>query len=131
MKVALIAALSAALVAVGASALPSAIGQQAGSSQELTKPVANTTTTERNDDSAARRERHRAREQERERARERAREARADDHSTTTTREPGEDLRGPCDEAEHAGDPRCTGTGTQRPADDGVNHDVGDDRGDD
>jgi hypothetical protein len=24
--------------------------------------------------------------------------------------EPGEDLRGPCDEAEHANDPRCTGT---------------------
>jgi len=28
-------------------------------------------------------------------------------------REPGEDVSGPCDEAEHAGDPRCTGaTGT-------------------
>ena len=26
-------------------------------------------------------------------------------------REPGEDVRGPCDEAEHAGDPRCTGAG--------------------
>ena len=26
--------------------------------------------------------------------------------------EPGEDLRGPCDEAEHANDPRCTGTVT-------------------
>jgi hypothetical protein len=24
-------------------------------------------------------------------------------------REPGEDVRGPCDEAEHASDPRCTG----------------------
>jgi hypothetical protein len=24
-------------------------------------------------------------------------------------REPGEDVRGPCDEAEHADDPRCTG----------------------
>jgi hypothetical protein len=24
-------------------------------------------------------------------------------------REPGEDIRGPCDEAEHANDPRCTG----------------------
>lgn len=36
--------------------------------------------------------------------------------TTTTTetrgrdaREPGEDVRGPCDEAEHANDPRCTG----------------------
>ena len=28
----------------------------------------------------------------------------------TTTRDAGEDVRGPCDEAEHAGDPRCTGT---------------------
>jgi hypothetical protein len=26
--------------------------------------------------------------------------------------EPGEDLRGPCDEAEHANDARCTGTAT-------------------
>ena len=25
--------------------------------------------------------------------------------------EPGEDLRGPCDEAEHANDPRCVGAG--------------------
>jgi hypothetical protein len=32
-----------------------------------------------------------------------------DDNATTTGREPGEDVRGPCDEAEHAGDPRCTG----------------------
>jgi hypothetical protein len=29
-------------------------------------------------------------------------------------REPGEDLRGPCDEAEHAFDPRCTGVGDDR-----------------
>ena len=37
--------------------------------------------------------------------------------------EPGEDVRGPCDEAEHANDPRCTGTGAvadDRGADDGV-----------
>ena len=33
----------------------------------------------------------------------------------TTTREAGEDVRGPCDEAEHAGDPRCTGTATNTP----------------
>jgi hypothetical protein len=32
----------------------------------------------------------------------------------------GEDLRGPCDEAEHAGDPRCTGAQAQRGNDDGV-----------
>ena len=37
--------------------------------------------------------------------------------------EPGEDLSGPCDEAEHANDPRCTGAGAaadDRGADDGV-----------
>ena len=37
--------------------------------------------------------------------------------------EPGEDLSGPCDEAEHANDPRCTGVGAvadDRGADDGV-----------
>jgi uncharacterized membrane protein YgcG len=41
--------------------------------------------------------------------------------------EPGEDLRGPCDEAEHANDPRCTGVAVTPRADD----DVADDRGDD
>jgi hypothetical protein len=52
--------------------------------------------------------------------------------------EPNEDLRGPCDEAEHASDPRCTGvvttgTVTTRVDDDrsGPNrgHDGGDDHG--
>ena len=28
-------------------------------------------------------------------------------------REAGEDVRGPCDEAEHANDPRCTGAGAR------------------
>jgi len=37
-----------------------------------------------------------------------------------------EDLRGPCDEAEHANDPRCTGVGAAPRLDD----DVADDRGD-
>jgi uncharacterized membrane protein YgcG len=41
--------------------------------------------------------------------------------------EPGEDVRGPCDEAEHATDPRCTGAAVAPGADD----DVADDRGDD
>jgi hypothetical protein len=40
------------------------------------------------------------------------------DTTTTTTedngREPGEDVRGPCDEAENANDPRCTGVGGDR-----------------
>jgi uncharacterized membrane protein YgcG len=38
-----------------------------------------------------------------------------------------EDLRGPCDEAEHANDPRCTGVAVAPRGDD----DVADDRGDD
>jgi hypothetical protein len=61
--------------------------------------------------------------------------------TTTTTRqedrtteargrahEAGEDLRGPCDEAEHAGDPRCTGAATAPPA---ADDDAADDRGGD
>jgi hypothetical protein len=42
--------------------------------------------------------------------------------------EAGEDLRGPCDEAEHADDPRCTGVAAVPAAGD---DDVADDRGDD
>jgi hypothetical protein len=41
----------------------------------------------------------------------------------------GEDLRGPCDEAEHAGDPRCTGAQPQRGDDDGVSDRHGANRG--
>ena len=38
----------------------------------------------------------------------------------------GEDLRGPCDEAEHANDPRCTGAaGAQARDDDGDRHNRG------
>src|SRR3954469_11469635 len=44
--------------------------------------------------------------------RDKARERRHDD-----ARE-NEDVRGPCDEAEHANDPRCTGQGTTPPASD-------------
>jgi hypothetical protein len=43
--------------------------------------------------------------------------------------EAGEDLRGPCDEAEHANDARCTGAAAPR-ADDNA-EDVGDDHGGD
>ena len=42
--------------------------------------------------------------------------------------EAGEDVRGPCDEAEHANDPRCTGAVTAPPA---ADDDVADDRVDD
>ena len=60
---------------------------------------------------------------------------------TTTGEEPGEDISGPCDEAEHANDPRCTGVAPQAGDDDraddgdrhGSNrgHDGDDDSGDD
>jgi hypothetical protein len=45
----------------------------------------------------------------------------------TQTREPGEDLRGPCDEAEHANDPRCAG---MAPAQGAPNEDRADDHAD-
>jgi hypothetical protein len=49
------------------------------------------------------------------------------------------DVSGPCDEAEHANDPRCTGAAAPQPQaddddqaeDDGPNHEAGDDNGDD
>jgi hypothetical protein len=52
--------------------------------------------------------------------------------------EAGEDLRGPCDEAEHANDPRCTGANVPRVDDDDDADEIGeigddhgrDDRGD-
>jgi hypothetical protein len=61
---------------------------------------------------------------------------------TTETTETGEDVSGPCDEAEHANDPRCTGGATTRRDDDaddadedhrsrGRDHVEEDDRGDD
>src|SRR5262245_51072793 len=59
---------------------------------------------------------------------------------TTVEDEPGEDISGPCDEAEHANDARCTGVAPQgsdddRADDDGDRHHRnrghgGDDRGD-
>jgi hypothetical protein len=45
------------------------------------------------------------------------------------TNEAGEDLRGPCDEAEHANDARCTDAAAPRA--DGNAEDVGDDHGGD
>ena len=47
-------------------------------------------------------------------------------------REPGEDVSGPCDEAENANDPRCTGAGDDRDDDSGPGNGQDDDRdGDD
>ena len=57
-----------------------------------------------------------------------------DDVAADDRREPGEDVRGRCDEAEHANDPRCTGAVAAQPsasADDGDRrgHDATDDHG--
>ena len=45
-------------------------------------------------------------------------------------REPGEDVSGPCDEAEHANDPRCTGAGDDRDDNSGPGNGHDDDRDD-
>ena len=50
---------------------------------------------------------------------------------TTETTETGEDVSGPCDEAEHANDPRCTGVTVTDDDDRGRNRGHGDDDDDD
>jgi len=47
--------------------------------------------------------------------------------TTTTETTTGIDVSGPCDEAEHANDPRCTGVGDDRLGDDG--REAGEDAG--
>jgi hypothetical protein len=49
--------------------------------------------------------------------------------TTTTTTNEAEDISGPCDEAEHANDPRCTGAAGARADDDGDRAEGGDDHG--
>ena len=49
--------------------------------------------------------------------------------ATTTTN--GVDISGPCDEAEHANDPRCTGVGADDRDDDNSGPGSGDDDDDD
>jgi hypothetical protein len=74
-KLALIAVLSAAVVGVGARAVPEVINASS-TDDSLTTPALTQPDVKRED---------RARERE------------------------AEDVRGPCDETEHANDPRCTG----------------------
>ena len=50
---------------------------------------------------------------------------------TTTGEEPGEDVSGPCDEAEHANDPRCTGTASTDDDNGGLGRGGDDDHGGD
>jgi hypothetical protein len=59
---------------------------------------------------------------------------RQDDHAQENgleqrgrTNEPGEDVRGPCDELEHANDPRCTGAPAAGDDDNGADDRGGDD----
>jgi hypothetical protein len=60
---------------------------------------------------------------------------RGDDHGgvarrARVRREAGEDVRGPCDEAEHRNDPRCTGMAAARNDDRGRGRGRGNDDGD-
>ena len=95
-----------ALAASGGSSEPTAQVAPATSTDDTTSTIdtttGTTTTEDRNDD-------------------------RGDD-----AREPGEDVRGPCDEAEHANDPRCTGVGDDdRDDNSGPDNAEDDDRGED
>ena len=69
-----------------------------------------TTTTTTTEDRADRNRRGRGKGQKARRGRaERRHHANRVEDRRRGVREPGEDVRGPCDEAEHANDPRCTG----------------------
>ena len=99
-----------ALAASGGSSEPTAQVAPATSTDDTTSTIdtttGTTTTEDRNDDRGDRRD---------------------DD-----AREPGEDVRGPCDEAEHANDPRCTGVGDHdRDDNSGPDNAEDDDRGED
>jgi hypothetical protein len=108
MKIALIAALSTAVIAVGAAqALDSGGGSTAASSPAASTTEDRTTTSE---DKEARRERKH------ERRREAGEDVRREDRGVVL----GEDVSGPCDEAEHANDPRCTGAAPATGGDDRV-----------
>jgi hypothetical protein len=86
------AALFAAAFLAGGSLAPA---DPAGASATTARTTTGTQTTERGDDRGGRA----------------ARRARV-------RREAGEDVRGPCDEAEHRNDPRCTGAAGARRGDD-------------
>src|SRR3954449_10246469 len=114
-------------------------GDDTSSTTGTTETTETTTTTQHRE---RERERHRDRGDHRRADDRHADDRRADDRHEGEVRHndapaPGAvDVSGPCDEAEHANDPRCTGVtprveDDQRADDDGVNHDRGDDRGDD
>ena len=84
-------------------------------------PVSATTTTRQED---------RAQERElRGRANEPGEDVRGRENEPGEVRGDGEDLRGPCDEAEHANDPRCTGASPAGANDDRSGHSGRDDSG--
>jgi hypothetical protein len=74
------------------------------SSSTTTTTNGTTTTEDRADDRNRRGHRGKKAEQKR-----RGRANQARNRIRNRAREAGEDVRGPCDEAEHANDPRCTG----------------------
>jgi hypothetical protein len=102
-------AIAAAAIGLVVAGVAFAAGIDGGGDDRLGASTTTTTGTTTTDDRAAdfdRRE-HRA---EKAKNAKRVKKARLrDDRNRRGVREPGEDVRGPCDEAEHANDPRCTG----------------------
>ena len=107
-------------------------GDDTASTGTVTTETTETTATSQHREREREREqRHRERERGDNRREDRRDDRRADDAPATGA----VDVSGPCDEVEHANDPRCTGAvaprveDNQRADDDPVGHDVGDDHG--
>jgi hypothetical protein len=102
-----IGAAAMALVLAGfsfAAGIDGSGGDRGRTSSSTTTTTTGTTTTEDRFDDRNRRG-HKAKKAKSGRKHHRLRRDRV--------REAGEDVRGPCDEAEHANDPRCTGAGAE------------------
>jgi hypothetical protein len=119
--------ISLAVLLMGLSAAVVFAAVQSG---DDTSPT--TGTTETTETTTTPQHQQRERHRDRERERERRDDVRHNDDPATGA----VDVSGPCDEAEHANDPRCTGASTgvapkvedeNRADDDGVNHDHGGD----
>ena len=120
-----IAAATVALLGFGAAVVTASEGGSGGATTAATATTNETqTTTTTTTEDRPRRERERERD--------------GDDRVQAPAQQPAGpagavDVSGPCDEAEHAGDPRCTGTPAARGGDDDADdHGRGhDDHGDD
>jgi hypothetical protein len=132
--------ISLAVLLMGLSAAVVYAAVQSGDDTSSTTGTTETTETTETTTTPQHRERGRG-DDRRENRREDRREARRADDRGVDDRGAGApatgvDVSGPCDEAEHANDPRCTGVTPKveddhRAGDDGVRHDVGDDHGGD